>query len=187
MLLLFLTAFCLSLTTDKPVQDYLGVGQSIEFNGKNYQLAWSSNPGEGYYNQEYLTDSSSLSNYNELLMVEAIKGSISTDDAVGVKVSELQEWKKSNPIINWNVYKNGEERVIDFVVSDGDIVYEWNIYRYLSQKNKKKKYLLLYAYSYKDSVITREDLHVFFDRIVENRTIVIEKLGALELPLVNTP
>jgi hypothetical protein len=28
---------------------------------------------------------------------------------------------------------------------------------------------------------------VFFDRIVENRTIVIEKLGALELPLVNTP
>ncbi len=184
LLLLLLTGACLSLTTDKPVLDYLGVGESIEFNGQSYLLAWSSNPTEDYYKQEYLTDSSSLENYNELFLVEAIKGNISPNDAAGVKVSELQEWKKSNPVVNWNVYEKEEERVIDFVVTDGGFVYEWNIYRYLTQKNKKKKkYLLLYAYSYKDSVVSTNDLKVFFDRIVENRNTVIAKLGELELPL----
>ena len=184
-LILILTGVCLSFTTDKPVQDYLGVGESIEFNNKNYQLAWSSNPIEGYYKQEYLTDSSSLENYHELFIVEAIKGDVSPNDAAGVKVAELKEWKKNNPVINWNVYEKGEERVIDFVVSDGDVVFEWNIYRYLPQKNKKKKFLLLYAYSYKDSIVSKDDLKLFFDRILANRNTVIEKIGELNLPLVS--
>ncbi|HLP56819.1 MAG TPA: hypothetical protein VK151_17400 [Fluviicola sp.] len=183
LLLLLLTGACLSLTTDKPTRDYLGVGELIEFNDKSYRLAWSSNPLEGYYKQEYLTDSTTLENFNELFMVEAIKGDISPNDAANVKVSELQEWKKSNPVVNWNVYEKEEGRIIDFVVTDGGFVYEWNIYRYLTQKNKKKKFLLLYAYSYKDSVVSTNDLKVFFDRIVENRNTVIAKLGELELPL----
>ena len=151
----------MSLTTDKPVQDYLGVGQSIEFNGKNYQLAWSSNPGEGYYNQEYLTDSSSLSNYNELLMVEAIKGSISTDDAVGVKVSELQEWKKSNPIINWNVYKNGEERVIDlwFLM----VILSMNgIFTAIYHKKTRKRNICCFTLTAIKTVLLREKIYTCF-------------------------
>ena len=61
--------------------------------------------------------------------------------------------------------------------------FEWNLYRYSVLKNVDgQKYLVLYAYSYKDTLYTNEDLKPFFNRIVENRNLLIGKLGEFKLP-----
>jgi hypothetical protein len=49
--LLFLVSFKSDET--KPPKDYLGVGETLTFNDKEFNLAWSSNPAPNYYKQEY--------------------------------------------------------------------------------------------------------------------------------------
>ena len=136
--------------------------------------------------QEYLPEGYSLENHHDMLLVESIAGNITPEDAAKIKVTELQDWKKSNPTVNWNVFEAGDERLIDFVVSDGKFIFEWNLYRYISQKTKKGKHLVLYAYTYKDSLLSNADLKPFFDRIVENRIDYRAKLSELTLPEVST-
>lgn len=172
-----------SLNESDQATDFLGIGKKLKFNNKEFNLAWSSNPTSGYYKQEYLLDSSTVENYNEMILVEALKGKLSTKDAVETKVVELKKMKEKNPMINWNVYQNNNEHIIDFVISDGATVYEWNLYRYSTVKDSKRnKFLVMRAYSYKDKLYTNEDLKPFFNRIVENRDDYIKKLSELEIP-----
>lgn len=170
----------ISIVTTK---NYFGNTDTLTFNESKYSLAWSSNPSQGYYKQEYLLDSTTIEEYNEMFLVEALKGKISPEVAAELKVNELKELKKNNPVINWNVYEKKNERIIDFVITDGATQYEWNLYRYSVLKNTDgQKYLVLYAYSYKDTLYTNEDLKPFFNRIMENRNLLISKLGAFKLP-----
>ena len=163
--------------------NYLGTIDTVTFNSSKYSLAWSSNPSQGYYKHEYLLDSTTIEDYNEMILVEAVKGKISPKVAAELKVNELKELKKNNPVINWNVYENKDERIIDFVITDGATQYEWNLYRYSVLKNSDgQKYLVLYAYSYKDTLYTNEDLKPFFNRILENRDLLIATLGEFKLP-----
>ncbi|PHR35233.1 MAG: hypothetical protein COA38_02795 [Fluviicola sp.] len=164
------------------VKDYLGIGESLSFNEKIFTLAWSSNPTSGYYKQEYLLDSATVENYNEMILVEAIKGDISPKLAAQSKIAELKELKKNNPVINWNLYERKNEVILDFVITDNATKYEWNLYRYSTVKDStKQKYLVLQAYSYKDILFTNEDLKPFFNRILENRDAFMRKLGKLDL------
>ncbi len=163
--------------------NFLGNTDSLTFDNSKYSLVWSSNPMQGYYKQEYLLDSTTIEDYNEMILVEALKGKISPKVAAELKVNELVELKKNNPVINWNVYENKDERIIDFVITDGATQYEWNLYRYSVLKNSDgQKYLVLYAYSYKDTLYTNEDLKPFFNRILENRNLLIAALGEFKLP-----
>ena len=122
------------------------------------------------------------------MIIEAIKGDLTVDQAVGAKTQELENWKKKNPVVNYQKFDNKQtkETMIDFVVSDGAYIYEWNVYRYQQQKNKKDKYMVLYAYSYRDSLNDNNDLKKFFGHIKENRMDMINKVGNLELPKVKT-
>lgn len=163
--------------------NYFGTTDTLTFNESKFSLSWSSNPSQGYYKQEYLLDSSTIEDYNEMILVEALKGKISPKVAAEHKVNELKQLKKNNPVINWNVYENKNERIIDFVITDGATQYEWNLYRYSVLKNSDgQKYLVLYAYSYKDTLYTNEDLKPFFNRILGNRDLLISKLGEFKLP-----
>ena len=163
--------------------NYFGTTDTLTFNETKYSLAWSSNPSPGYYKQEYLLDSTTLEDHNEMILVEALKGKISPKVAAELKVNELKELKMNNPVINWNEFENKDERIIDFVITDGATQYEWNLYRYSILKNSdREKYLVLFAYSYKDTLYTNEDLKPFFNRILENRDLLISKLGEFKLP-----
>ncbi len=165
------------------VTNYMGTGDTIVFNASKFILAWSSNPVQGYYKHEYLLDSTTVDNYNEMFIVEALKGQISPTTAAQVKVDELKKLKKKNPIINWTLYENQGDVIIDFILSDQETLYEWDLYRYTERKNANgQKYLVLYAYSFKDALYTNEDLKLFFNRILENRESLITKLGEVELP-----
>ena len=183
---LALGAVLCAFTVDSEVTDYLHTGEKITFNDTEYTLAWSSHPEEIYFKQEYLPEGRTLDDFNDMLIIDAIKGEIAPRDALDLKVAELAELKKTNPVINWNVYENGEEMLLDFVITDGSTVFEWNLYRYTLQKEKKNTYLVLAAYSYRDEVISKEDLKTFFNRILENRNNYIKQLGDLDLPTIKT-
>lgn len=83
--------FAFTVLTNVAVRDYLNIGTSVTFNKKDYNLVWSSNPTENYYKQEYLPNGSSLNNYHDMIILEAIKGNISVEDAANIKVQEVQE------------------------------------------------------------------------------------------------
>ena len=118
--------------------EYLSVGKKIEFNGEDYELKWSSHPSNEYYKQEYLRENDKLPKYEKMLMVEAVKGDIPAINVANGKINELENWKKSNPIVSYEKFENGKEIILEFVLSSGNI-YEWNIYIY---KNSKTIYCL---------------------------------------------
>jgi hypothetical protein len=184
---LILTSFTI-INGDDAI-DFLSVGKQIEFNGEKYNLEWSSNPSANYYKQEYLRkNDNNLNKYNKMLIIEAIKGDLTVDQAAGAKIKDLENWKKKNPVVNYQKFdnENTNEIMIDFVLSDGAYIYEWNVYRYQQQKNIKDKFMVLYAYSYRDSLNDNNDLKNFFGYVKENRINMVNKVGNIELPKVDT-
>ena len=184
---LILTSFTI-INGDDAI-DFLSVGKQIEFNGEKYNLEWSSNPSANYYKQEYLRkNDNNLNKYNKMLIIEAIKGDLTVDQDAGAKIKDLENWKKKNPVVNYQKFdnENTNEIMIDFVLSDGAYIYEWNVYRYQQQKNIKDKFMVLYAYSYRDSLNDNNDLKNFFGYVKENRINMVNKVGNIELPKVDT-
>jgi len=180
-LMFFLCSFSNNLT--KKIKDYLSIGQEMSFDGEDYFLEWSANPSTAYYIQEYLRkEDNNLKKFNKMLMVSVVDADVPVKEAVAFKVVELKQLKQNNPVINYEVFENKEkkESIIDFVISDGAFIYEWNLYRYLKQKDK----LVLLSYVYRDSLNTNEDLIPFFGHIKENRAEMTKKLGEFEIPKI---
>lgn len=176
-----------SISGLETIKDFLSVGSIINFSGENYSLKWSSNPSTDYYKQEYLRKDDILNKYEKMLIVEAIKGGLTVDQAANIKIRELENWKKSNPVVNYQRFdnKNTRETIIEFVISDGKSIYEWNVYKYHQQQNKTDKYMVLYAYSYRNYVNEKDGVKEFFGFVEENRIEMINKIRKLGLPEVN--
>jgi hypothetical protein len=184
MCLLLATAF-LSITAMKfpEVVDYLSIGRQLSFNGAKYDLKWSSHPSENYYKQEYLKQGEEFGSYHNMILAEAIAGSLKIKDAIKAKTAELDTRKKWDFVANYQVYENKNkpsEGIIDFVVSDTMTTYEWNLYRYQVQNGA----MILFAYSYRDSLNDDNDLKKFFGHIKENRADMIDKLQRFSIPEV---
>ena len=163
--------------------DYLSVGKQLNFNGAKYDLKWSSHLSENYYKQEYLKQGEELGSYHNMILVEAIEGNLKVKDALNTKVSELETRKKWDFVTNYQVYENKNkptEGIIDFVLSDTMTTYEWNLYRYQMQKGA----MVLFAYSYRDSLNDDNDLKKFFGHIKKNREDMINKLQSYSIPEV---
>ncbi len=167
--------------------DYLSVGNTIQFNQEDFYLQWSSHPTNEYYKQEYLRKEDKLPNYEKMIIIEAVKGNISVNQAVKSKMNELENWKKQNPIVNYQKVENKKknEVILDFLVSDGKSIYEWNVYRYQKQKNKNKEYLVLYAYSYRNYVSNKDELLKFLADVKHIRVNLVNKISKITLPKVN--
>jgi hypothetical protein len=165
------------------IMDYLSVGKQLNFNGAKYDLKWSSHPSENYYKQEYLKQGEELGSYHNMILVETIEGNLKVKDALNTKASELETRKKWDFVANYQVYENKNkptEGIIDFVVSDTMTIYEWNLYRYQMQKGA----MILFAYSYRDSLNDDNDLKKFFGHIKEKREDMINKLQSYSIPEV---
>lgn len=169
--------------------DYLSVGKQLDFNKETYHLAWSSKPSEIYYKQEYLLKGETPQHYHKMILVEAIAANLPIEKALKVKVQELNARKTWDYVANYQVFENKdkpEEGMIDFVMSDTMYTYEWNLYRYQLQTGvNKQKYLVLMAYSYRDSLNNDDDLKRFFGHIKSNRLQLLDQLQAYPIPKVN--
>jgi hypothetical protein len=172
-----------SFTKDE-ITDFLKVGNELIFNNAKYILKWSSNPNDQHYKQEYLKQGEELPSYKNMILIEAVKSNLSTNEAVKLKITELDKRKKWDFVANYQVLENDKkpnEIIIDFVVSDTLTTYEWNLYRYQKQNNN----MILFAYSYKDSLNDDEDLKKFFNHIKSNRAKMVNKLQEQQIPNIN--
>ena len=123
-----------------------------------------------------------------MLIIETIKGNLTADQVSTMKINELENWKKTNPIITYEKFENKEnnEVTIDFIVSDGQSIYEWNVYRYQEQKNETGNYLVLYCYSYRNYISEKVSAKNFLDFVSKNRMETISKVRKTEIPKVKT-
>ena len=169
------------------ITDVLSIGETIEFNGEEYTLVWSSHPTENYYKQEYLRSHEDLNEFHKMLLVESVRGDLDPKDAAKIKMSELEQIKHDNPVVNYDLITNDDlgEALLDFVISDQNYIYEWNAYRYQTQNVDGQDYLVLFGYCMRDSLNTNEELREFFGEVKKARRELIGKLAQAEIPRVN--
>lgn len=137
------------------VKDYLNVGDSITYKDETYYLGWSANPFEGYYVQEYFPKGEVADHYNQMFTVSVhyVEG-LTPEIATAAKVNELEQRKKTDACCNYKVYKNGEDRMLDFLVSAKDpnnsellstVEFDLHLYKQVEIKGKPALQLLFYS------------------------------------------
>lgn len=137
------------------VKDYLNVGDSITFKDETYYLGWSANPSEGYYIQEYFPKGEVADHYNQMFTVSVhyMEG-LTPEIATAAKVNELEQRKKTDACCNYKVYKNGDDRMLDFLVSAKDpnkpgllstVEFDLHLYKQVEIKGKPALQLLFYS------------------------------------------
>lgn len=184
-LLIFLLLPFITLTAQNKVTEYLNIPRDITIDSKTYHLAWSSHPNDNYYKQEYLASNDNIEKYNTLIMIDFVKGDFNLQDAIDQKISELEEMKKQNPIINYKTYENKGEYILDFIISknsnDGKeiLIAERNVYRYKLISDKNNSGILLFGISERGY---KENIDLFFKNLQENSTKTIEAVGKFQLP-----
>lgn len=186
--LILIIGFCcftMMSFTRKDIIDYLSVGSELSFNNEKYDLAWSSHPNATYFKQEYLRKSDKLEKYEKMLMVEAIKTTLNPEKASQMKINELTNLKRTNPIVNFKQVQssNQNDKIISFTISGGNIL-EWNVYRYQQQQIENENMIILYAYSYRNYVSTKEEVTKFMDYVKNNENKMIETITKTNIPKV---
>ena len=188
---LVVTSFLLFLSIEvhsQNVENYLEIEKTIKFDNQNYNLVWSSHPNEFYYKQEYLTKEQTLDKFKSMVTIDFLKGDFKVKDLVNQKIQELENAKKSNPIINYTVLEKDGETIIDFLMStsskDGKklLVVERNIYRYTNIETEKTKGLLLFSVSER---AYENEMGEFFNKLKKDKNSLIIKVGNVEIPKVN--
>lgn len=148
---LFFLSFSYPIKYDE-IKDYLNIPGPLTFNKTDYNLAWSSHPTVNYYKQEYLPKGDDIDNFKKLMIIDVIiSDSLNLQNIMLSKIAELEEMKKSDPVVNYKMFNNPEktEYIIDFVESQGTEsalhIVEWNAYRYkiFTDKSGKKGVILL--------------------------------------------
>jgi len=137
------------------VNDYLNIPGPIKLNQMEYNLVWSSHPNENYFKQEYVSSHENINKYNSMVLIDFIKGDFNIKDVVDQKVAELQEMKKTNPVVNYQIFENKEEYILDFLISENSkdgkeiLIAERNIYRYKINNIKHVRFIhLKYVHVY---------------------------------------
>lgn len=119
------------------MENWSGVPATLRYGNTNYQLAWSSNPSNGYYKYEYLPRGQKLESFKDMMIVEILYG-VKPEQAAGFQISQLEGLKGKDPIVNYSLMSanNDKELILDFVMSapdqNGELIVEWNGYRYMS-------------------------------------------------------
>lgn len=177
--------FTMMSFTINAIIDYLSTGTELNFNNEKYELAWSSHPNTTYFKQEYLRKSDKLEKYEKMLMVEAIKTTLNPENVSQMKINELANIKKVNPIVNFKQVQvsNQSDKIISFTISGGNIL-EWNVYRYQQQQAGNENMIILYAYSYRNYVSTKEDVTKFINYVKNNENKMIETITKTNVPKV---
>ena len=165
----------------KKPKDFIKMGKVISFNSLKYYLKSSANPSPNYFKQEYLQAKSSLDNYKEIITVDVLKGKLTLEQVLKVKIQELEQLKKSSPIVNYAVYKKEKSYVLDFIMTDGADLFEWNLYKYIIKGKGKKQHLVLCAYTYRKTIKTSAMGKQFFAYIKAQQQKMIQELEKVDI------
>ncbi len=186
LIILFLYS-SLSLDAQNKINEYLSIPGPIKIDNTFYNLIWSSHPNENYYKQEYLSPTEKIEKYGTLVMIDYIQGTLKIEDVINRKVTELENLKKSNPVVNYKIYENGEEYILDFLITENSkdgkeiLIAERNVYRYKLISNNKSKGVLLFGVSERGY---KENIESFFNNLKNNSSKLIEVVGNYQLPKI---
>jgi hypothetical protein len=187
LLVLLTTLSSFTKFSDEPV-DRIGVKGPLTFNKATFNLAWTSQPSDNYYIQEYLPESESAHHFNQMLSIFLLVGDTKLKNAVQQKINELDTRKKTDPTCNYMVVNNPDktEYMVDFVLGEGKNdkmeVEEFNIYRYKQvDLGDKKKGILVYAYSKR---AYGSDITPFFMNLKGDRIDLLKTMIASDMPVV---
>ncbi len=152
-----------SLANAQKVKDYLKTGNTIKFCKTSFLLGYSSNPTKDLVFQEYFPQGEKPESYNEMFTVSLHYAEATASMAVEAKIKELEERKKTDACCNYKVYKNGDEFILDFLVSAKDpenpeclsvAEHDLHYYKQVTINGKKGIQLLFYSHrAYGDDII----------------------------------
>ena len=177
--LAIVAAISIALTMPVAAQDdAIGAPGPIMFEETQFDLAWTSNPTETYYKQEYVPDGQAVEAYAEMFMIDLLTAGATPQSAAAEMVAGLEQRKGSDPVVNFELIANEAtgEIILDFLLSDsssGITIVEWNAYRYVPHGDG----LALFAISRRGYGATE-----FIRGLGEWRRASIEALAMMELP-----
>lgn len=162
--------------------EYFNVGNPIKYCGTKFSLAWSAQPQENYYIQEYLPLDESLEHYNQMFTVSVIFWDRSPLEAVQAKIAELEQRKQTDPITNYMAAENNGEYILEFIVSDSNNgkmnTVEVNVHHYKQMIINGRKASVLSFYS---SRAYGDDIVAFIQSIPEKRNTWYESMSKLNI------
>lgn len=183
-----LTAIAATLLLAAPAlaqSDQLGVPGPISFEDRAYELAWTAQPSDNYFKQEYVPEGQSVETYSEMILVEAVAGAITPMQAAALQVQSLEARRGSDPVFNYDIIQNEAtgEVLLDFLVSDlaaDPVVIEWNAYRYVPLAEGEG--VALFAVSRRG--YGEEGARSFMGGLGAMRSAAIKALSAQDLPAI---
>jgi hypothetical protein len=187
-LILFLMLMVQFFMAQNKVEDYLHLGDKYRFDNKDYKLVWSSHPASNFYKQEYILPNENVEKYTRMIMIDFLEGDLTPKDAISNFVNNLENSKKQNPIINYQMYEREGEYMLDFIISknsqDGKevLILERNVYRYFRINTPKRKGVLLFGVS--DRAYTKKEMDNMFSVLKNKKLDLVNKIIQIEVPKI---
>ena len=187
-LVLFLMLMVQFFMAQNKVEDYLHLGDKYRFDNKDYKLVWSSHPASNFYKQEYILPNENVEKYTRMIMIDFLEGDLTPKDAISNFVNNLENSKKQNPIINYQMYERENEYMLDFIISknsqDGKevLILERNVYRYFRINTPKRKGVLLFGVS--DRAYTKKEMDNMFSVLKNKKLDLVNKVIQIEVPKI---
>ena len=187
-LVLFLMLMVQFFMAQNKVEDYLHLGDKYRFDNKDYKLVWSSHPASNFYKQEYILPNENVEKYTRMIMIDFLEGDLTPKDAISNFVNNLENSKKQNPIINYQMYERENEYMLDFIIiknsQDGKeiLILERNIYRYFRINTPKRKGVLLFGVS--DRAYTKKEMDNMFSVLKNKKLDLVNKVIQIEVPKI---
>ena len=187
-LVLFLMLMVQFFMAQKKVEDYLHLGSKYRFDNKDYELVWSSHPASNFYKHEYILTNENVEKYTRMIMIDFLEGDLTPKDAISNFVNNLENSKKQNPIINYQMYEREDEYMLDFIISknsqDGKeiLILERNVYRYFRINTPKRKGVLLFGVS--DRAYTKKEMDNMFSVLKNKKLDLVNKVIQIEVPKI---
>ena len=187
-LILFLMLMVQFFMAQNKVEDYLHLGDKYRFDNKDYKLVWSSHPMDNFYKQEYILSNENVEKYTRMIMIDFLEGDLTPKDAISNFVNNLENSKKQNPIINYQMYEREDEYMLDFIISknsqDGKevLILERNVYRYFRINTPKRKGVLLFGVS--DRAYTKKEMDNMFSVLKNKKLDLVNKIIQIEVPKI---
>ena len=187
-LILFLMLMVQFFMAQNKVEDYLHLGDKYRFDNKDYKLVWSSHPMDNFYKQEYILSNENVEKYTRMIMIDFLEGDLTPKDAISNFVNNLENSKKQNPIINYQMYEREDEYILDFITSknsqDGKevLILERNVYRYFRINTPKRKGVLLFGIS--DRAYTKKEMDNMFSVLKNKKLDLVNKVIQIEVPKI---
>ena len=187
-LILFLMLMVQFFMAQNKVEDYLHLGDKYRFDNKDYELVWSSHPASNFYKQEYILPNENVEKYKRLILIDFIEGDLAPKDVLSSLVNNLENSKKQNPIINYQMYEREDEYMLDFIISknsqDGKevLILERNVYRYFRINTPKRKGVLLFGVS--DRAYTKKEMDNMFSVLKNKKLDLVNKVIQIEVPKI---